>query len=346
MPHTDWPDTVDNMALGPNHPANRAPEQPGLLRSTMGGPANIPVANPNQPRLFYFDFPGDANTSAYRIRLSLPASLVDFDAISSAKRRAIHDHLKNNGTVGNEFLQQWDNETCSLYWDRQMNACKDKIPASMLNQVHKLLCRSHPSIRDPWTGHTIYINEWNKKLRALPKWMSDEKTPLLPTWRDTLRSKDAKKDQVVPCPSREILLALRVIMGRGQPDDPKGHMASKWEELKACKLEFQISQEEVVQPDPYWAGFEEELAMDPRQEHLYAKVMAAALAAAPAAFAAPAVPVPAAHGEVGLENIDPVLEEFAKLDAHIEILEGLLRDNGIKVPPRPVLCTQPQGGSA
>lgn len=26
-------------------------------------------------------------------------------------------------------------------------------------------------------------------------------------------------------------------------------------------------------PDPYWAGFEEELALDPRQENLHAKVM-------------------------------------------------------------------------
>ncbi|KAK7734012.1 hypothetical protein SLS53_008007 [Cytospora paraplurivora] len=343
LPTGNMATNILNAAPDPSHAPLSAPSQHTQLPALLGPQAGIPNAPAVQDVTFSFEIRGSADRHPYTVYLSRPAQIEDLGQFDPNDRSYIHEYLKTNGKQGNAELKQWYKEICPAYWSNIIRLCANDIPASMVDEVHKQLCASKFGIKDPWSGHALFKRVWNPSRQdknqgyniiRLKAWMYGGEETTQQTWRETLRSKDEEKDRVVPWVPREVILAVWVIMKEGKAEDPSNpSMVKKREELEACKLMYQISNQEWVQPDPYWEGFMEELALDPQQEHLYAKVMedapaVPAVPAVPAAPAAPAAPAPAAVPAAHTQEI------IADKDAYIAFLEGLLHENGIEFPRR------------
>jgi hypothetical protein len=97
----------------------------------------------------------------------------------------------------------------------------------------------------------------------------------LPTWKDTLRTKNGATK--VPWTKRERLIALNVIFAGmiGDKTSSRAKSQPKLDIIERCKLSWLISNQDNLVPNSYWVGFLEELKRDPNQEQLYDKVMQA-----------------------------------------------------------------------
>jgi hypothetical protein len=224
----------------------------------------------------------------------------------------------------------WYNQVGKEYWNMIMDRFRDTIPPGVSEaEVYDELIKSHPCIRDPWTGHTLYKNLLGKKdkIPQLEAWMygavavGNRSATLYATWRDTLRSKVHKKDKKVPWIPQERLLALWIILRRGTPDtvlSQRSNSKRKWEQLKRCKLTYLIPDPESdATPDPFWDGFLEELEEDPQQENLYDKVMAEGPVADPAED----------------QDAGPTEDQHtARYQRRIQQLQNFITENNLEIP--------------
>ncbi|ROW11779.1 hypothetical protein VPNG_04937 [Cytospora leucostoma] len=299
---------ANNADLDSSTPPPAAPVQDAQPPAPQGPQAGAPSAPAAQAATFSFEIRGSADRHPYTVQLSRPARFEDLALIDPDDRAYIHENTKTNEKQkGNPQLKKWYKEICPAYWSDIISTCASDIPPSMVGDVHKQLCASKFGIKDPWSGHALFKKVWNSSRKdnnqgynilRLKAWMYGDEETTHQTWRETLRSKGDEKDRVVPWVPREVILAVWVLMKEGKAQDPTSHsMVKKREELQACKLMYLVSNQESVQADPYWQGFEDELALDPQQKHLYAKTI-------------------------------------ADKDAYIAMLEGLLEANGIAFPRR------------
>ncbi|POS69978.1 hypothetical protein DHEL01_v211626 [Diaporthe helianthi] len=162
------------------------------------------------------------------------------------------------------------------YWDQMIEQFGPDIPEPMRTQVLNSLAKG----RYEWSSNKVYREaagidkSKDGDLKRLRAWMYSRRETTDATWRDTLRNKP-DGHRKVPWIKREKLVAVSVIFKAARADKngrkSKVHEKSRW--IHDCKLDFLLPGQDQVVPDPYWAGFLEEYAKDPKQEYIYDNVV-------------------------------------------------------------------------
>lgn len=326
-----------NTSVSPFEPGSQQSENHYISRQNLNLPASTEAPaqqsgtnTAEMPSInLVVPFQVKGQKGDYTVNLSIPAKAKDIEGFrTEADRAQVTDYVTGSQEKDDRVVA-WYNQVGNEYWNMIIDRFRDTIPRGVSEaEVHGELIKSHPCIRDPWTGHTIYKNLLGKKdkIPQLEAWMygavavGNGSATLYATWWDTLRSKVNKKDKKVPWIPQARLVALWIILRRGNPDTVLSQRANsnrKWEQLKRCKLTHLLSDPESAAPDTFWDGFLLELEEDPQQDDLYEKVMAEGPVADPAED----------------QDAGPAEDQNTeRLRRRIQQLENFITENDLEIP--------------
>lgn len=263
-------DTANNLGLTP-YPAHQPPV--ALAAQTQHSQAH----GGNQIQTFAITIHPGNGRKQYTVQLSIPAQVSDLGLIHLADRPCVAKAIGPQAVYKDPRVRTWVDQILTIYWECVAARFTNSIPASLRQEVQASLARGRPFINDPWTGHTLYKAVLGRSgaVQALEIWMygsSNNNQLLAQTWRETRRLKNPASAEAkrVPYVRREVLLAVWILLKMGDPASDLLNMNSsskntnntiekKWMLLRKCKLDYLISSEDPVTPDPYWAGFEQEI---------------------------------------------------------------------------------------
>lgn len=216
---------------------------------------------------------------SYTIQLSLPARGEDVDKFrADHQRHQVQAHVEDQANPNQDpRLVQWHTQIRPLYWRGVVDRFRPVLPRGVdEGALLRLLSKSHPCIRDPFSGHALHKEVLGKhgKVRKLRAWVcgsgergDGEACPAAlphPTWRETMAAKARPADRAVPSVSREEIVGVWILLKRARLDedvDRTEQTRRKWDLVRDCRLAHLVSggTASASAPEPFWLGYEEEL---------------------------------------------------------------------------------------